>query len=57
VLGRHVARGKAARGRPVSGTWPARAAGVERRENREPRAGGRRRGICLQFPKRAGTPL
>jgi hypothetical protein len=46
VLGRHMERGKAARGRPVRGTWPARAAAVGRRENREPRAGGRRRGIC-----------
>jgi hypothetical protein len=55
--GGHVARLRAARGRPVHSTWPARAAGVGRRENREPRAGGRRRGICLQFPKSAGTPL
>jgi hypothetical protein len=28
TLGRHVARGKAARRRRVRGTWPARAAGA-----------------------------
>jgi hypothetical protein len=32
--GGHVARLRAARGRPVHGTWPARAAVVGRRENR-----------------------
>jgi hypothetical protein len=35
VLGRHVAQREAARGQQVLGTWPARAAGVGRRENRE----------------------
>jgi hypothetical protein len=34
VLGRHVAPRRAARGRPVLGTWPVNAAGVGRRENR-----------------------
>jgi hypothetical protein len=36
VLGRHVARGKAAWGRPVRGTWPARAVGrrAEKTESR-----------------------
>jgi hypothetical protein len=57
VLGWHVARGKAAWGRQVRGTWPARAAGVGRREIEEEGTQGRRRGICLQFPKNAGTPL
>jgi hypothetical protein len=37
VLGRHVARGKAARGRPVRGTWPARAGGGGRAEKTEER--------------------
>jgi hypothetical protein len=34
VLGRHVARGKAAWRRRVRGTWPARAAGAAQRRNR-----------------------
>jgi hypothetical protein len=33
-LGRHVARGKAARGRQVRNTWPARAAGPDASTNR-----------------------
>jgi hypothetical protein len=33
-LGRHVARGKAARGRWVCSTWPARAAGSGASRNR-----------------------
>jgi hypothetical protein len=34
VLGWHVAWLRTVRGRPVRGTWLARAAAVERRENR-----------------------
>jgi hypothetical protein len=34
ALGRHVARREAARGWPMLGTWPVKAAGVGRRENR-----------------------
>jgi hypothetical protein len=34
VLGRHVARLRAAQGRPVRGTWPARAAGRWAQRNR-----------------------
>jgi hypothetical protein len=34
VMGRHVAPRRAARGRPVLGTWPVKVAGVGRRENR-----------------------
>jgi hypothetical protein len=34
VLGRHVARGKAARGRRVRSTWPAKRRGRARAENR-----------------------
>jgi hypothetical protein len=39
--GRHGARGKAARGRRVRGTWPAKRRGWARAKTEEPRAGGR----------------
>jgi hypothetical protein len=51
VLGWHVVRGKAARGRQVSDTWPARAAWVGRRETEEEGTRGRRRGIYCNFLK------
>jgi hypothetical protein len=52
--GGHVAQLRAARGRPVRGTWLARAAGVGRRETEEEGTRDRRRGICLQFPESVG---
>jgi hypothetical protein len=42
VLGWHVAQLRAARGRWMHGTWPARAAGAAQRRNRGAGAGGRR---------------
>jgi hypothetical protein len=52
--GGHVAWLRAARGRPVRGTWPARAAGhrADRKQSRG--AGGRRRGLSCNFPKVQG---
>jgi hypothetical protein len=41
TLVRHVVRGKAAHGRRVHSTWPARAAGAAQRRNRGAGAGGR----------------
>jgi hypothetical protein len=51
VLGRHVARLRAARGRRVHCTWPAKRRGVGRRETEEEGAGGRRRGLKCESPK------
>jgi hypothetical protein len=52
--GVHVARPRAARGRPVRGTWPARVAGVGCRETEEEGTRGRRRGSVCNFPKVQG---
>jgi hypothetical protein len=57
VQERHVARREAARGQLELGTWPVRAAGSGREQNRERGTGGRRKGTHLQFIKSAGTPL
>jgi hypothetical protein len=42
-MGRHVARLRAARGQPVRGTWPARAAARRAQRDRGAEARGRRR--------------
>jgi hypothetical protein len=49
-----VARLRAARGRPVRGTWPARAAGRRAERKQSGEAGGRRRGFNCNFPKVQG---
>jgi hypothetical protein len=55
VLGRHMVRREVARGQLVLSTWPARAAGHGREQKqREEGAGGRRRGLCCNFPKVQG---
>jgi hypothetical protein len=41
VLGRHVVRGKAARGQRVRGTWPVKRRGRARAETEEERTRGR----------------
>jgi hypothetical protein len=57
VLGRHVARLRAARGWPVRGTWPAWAAGRRAQRNRGAKGWRQTKGTCLQFPESAGSPL
>jgi hypothetical protein len=54
VLGRHMARGKAARGQQVLGTWPARAAGSGREENRGGGLEVDEGGLNCKFPKVQG---
>jgi hypothetical protein len=51
VLGRHVAQRRAARGQQVLGTWPARAAGSGREENRGGGLGVDEGGLSCNFPK------
>jgi hypothetical protein len=52
--GGHVAWLRAARGRPVRGTWPARVAGCRAERKQSRGAGGRRRGLSCNFPKVQG---
>jgi hypothetical protein len=54
VLGRHVAPRRAARGWPVLGTWPVKAAGSSREENRGGGLEVDEGGLSCKFPKVQG---
>jgi hypothetical protein len=54
VLGRHVAPRRATRGRLVLGTWPVKAAGSGREENRGGGLEVDEGGLSCKFPKLQG---
>ncbi|PUZ39687.1 hypothetical protein GQ55_9G354000 [Panicum hallii var. hallii] len=54
VLGRHVARGKAARGQQELGTWPVRAVGSGREETRGGGLEVDEGGLSCNFPNVQG---